>query len=363
MTPRTPDPSGAAGVAGGGERPIWDAPDARAHLEAVRARIRAALEPPGDARDGLYHWLAYHLGWVDASGAPAAGRAGKGVRPMVSLVACAAAGADPARAHGVAAAVEMTHEFSLIHDDIEDGDTERRGRATLWAVAGVPHAINAGDALFSLARRQLTAAPPALPADVPLDLIRRYDTACLRLAEGQFLDIAFESAERVDLAAYEIMIRGKTGALLGAAAGMGARAGGASGATADRLTAFGEAVGTAFQMQDDVLGIWGDPAITGKAAGNDLVRRKKSLPVVLAMADPAIGPDLVAAYGRSRPLALGEAASWAARIAAAGHRETCARLARAAVDQALASLDGLGLAPEPRAMLEALARFAVDRSH
>ncbi len=343
--------------------PMWDDPGAAAHRDAVRARVRRALDPPRDARDGMYRWLAFHLGWVDAGGAPVDGRTGKGVRPLVSLMACAAVGADPAQAHGVAAAVEMTHEFSLIHDDIEDGDTERRGRATLWTVAGVPHAINAGDALFSLARRQLTEAPPELPSRVALDLIRRYDTACLRLAEGQYLDIAFESAERVRLADYQLMILGKTGALLGAAAGMGARAGGASTADSDRLTRFGESVGVAFQMQDDVLGIWGDPDVTGKSAGNDLIRRKKSLPVVLAMADETLGPDLVATYARTHPLAPEEAAGWAARIAEAGHRETCTRLAHAAADAALEALDGLDLVPGPRAALAALARFAVDREH
>jgi len=337
----------------------WAGTDAR--LSSVHARMRAAVAGPGDGRDGLYRWLSYHLGWADAGGRPVEQRAAKGIRPLVCLTACEAVGGEADLAAPAAAAVELTHEFSLVHDDIEDGDRRRRGRPALWAVVGAPQAINAGDALFTLARRQLTEHGGGWPDGVALDLIRRYDAACLRLAEGQFLDIGFESAARVALDDYIAMVAGKTGALLGAAAAMGARAGGAVPAVADAFSRYGEAVGVAFQMQDDVLGLWGDPGHTGKPAGNDLARRKKSLPIILALSDPVQGPPLGDVLAAERPPDPAAVALWTGRLAAAGYRDQARALARRYAETALAALAELDLAAGPRAALEALARQAVER--
>lgn len=330
-------------------------------LAAVHARMRAAVTRDGPAAP-LYAWLRDHLGWPDG-GADHRDRSAKGIRPRVALAAWAAVGgADESKAAvDIAAAIELTHEFSLIHDDIEDRDLVRRGRATLWTTIGEAQAINAGDALFGIARGVLSGA--ALPSDVIVAAARRYDAACVQLAEGQSLDIAFESRSvgDVDREDYVDMVRRKTGALLGAAAALGALGAGASAATADALERWGEHLGVAFQIQDDVLGIWGDPAVTLKPAGHDLVRRKKSLPVLLAAADRTLSTPLRNAFAGDEPMTAATASSLAADMAERGLAEACRAEARRHAHSAQAALANASLRPGPSAMLAALAQQAVDR--
>jgi geranylgeranyl diphosphate synthase type I len=330
----------------------------RARLAPVHALMRSTVSPDEATTDGLYRWLRYHLGWASATGAPEDARTGKGIRPLVCLAACEAMGADPAAAVTAAAAVELTHEFSLVHDDLEDGDTLRRGRPTLWTVIGAPQAINAGDALFAIARGLLVTAP--LPAGDLVDVMARYDAACLALAEGQYLDIAFEQRSVVQPDEYVAMVRRKTGALLGLAAALGARCGGGDDATAEALMRYGEAVGVAFQMQDDVLGLWGVPGVTGKPAGADLMRGKKSLPVILALADPTLSPALSAFLATSTRSAS-EAENLAALMEARGHRSTAIAEARRWSATAVTALGTVALRAEPQRWLAALAEAAVAR--
>lgn len=328
-------------------------------LAAVHDRMRQALAGAAVTSE-LYVWLRYHLGWSEIDGRPCDARRAKGIRPLVCLLSCEATGGSAAQAVDLAAAVELTHEFSLIHDDLEDGDVVRRGRPALWRAVGPAQAINAGDALFCIARATLSAAP--LDLAVAADVARRYDAACLALSEGQFLDLSFESAAAVSPAAYVNMVRGKTGALLGLAAAVGARAAGASPAVADQMHAFGEATGVAFQMQDDILGLWGEPIVTGKPAGADLLRGKKSLPVLSALADPLLGRELqafLAAPERTEE----RAALLTERMAAAGHRARSEAEAQTWARRALNALDALDLAPLPKAELAALVRAAVARDH
>jgi geranylgeranyl diphosphate synthase type I len=339
---------------------LWDdAAALGARLAPVHALMAAAVAGDGGPAADLYHWLRYQLGWEDAVGTQTVRRGAKGIRPLVALVACEAAGEEPERATYVAAAIELTHEFSLIHDDVQDGDRLRRGSPALWTVVGAAQAINAGDALFAIARKVLGDSPGR--RNVRLDMLARYDAACLALAEGQYLDIAFESAAQVSPEAYEEMVRRKTGALLGAAAALGAQVGGAAPDVADALQRFGEAVGVAFQMQDDVLGLWGDPAATGKPAGADLLRRKKSLPVTMALAEPALGAELRSVLARDDLTEAGAAAA-AAWLADAGLRDRVEAEARRWARDAERTLEGLPLAPAPAGELRALARAAVGRA-
>ncbi len=304
----------------------------RAPLER---EMRAAVgEPAHPAERLFYGMLAYHLGWADEQLRPAQADAGKRIRPLLCLLACAACGGDPARALPAAAAIELLHNFSLIHDDIQDGSATRRGRPTVWALWGIPQAINAGDALFTIAHQALwRLRERGVPADRILEVAERFDAACLMLTRGQHLDLAFESAERVTAAEYLEMIRGKTAALLAAALGIGARL---ADHPPEALEAFGEALGMAFQIQDDILGIWGDPAVTGKPVADDLRARKKTFPVIHAMERI---PEFTARYrDRETPLEV-----LLEDLEASGARAAAEAQAAAFTQQALDALDRAGL--------------------
>lgn len=248
------------------------------HRQPVAARMRALLAP---YRGGVYDLVEYHLGWRDGEGRPCDGHDGKMMRPALCLAAAAAFDTEDC-ALNAAAALELLHAFSLVHDDIEDGDELRRHRPTLWAAHGVPLALNAGDSLFALAHRALDESVASLPPARTLQARRIFDDACLRMIEGQHLDLQFESREEVSLDEYLAMVRRKTGALIGASLALGAVCAGAEEQDVETLRDAGVEIGVAFQAVDDGLSVWGDAAVTGKAAGNDAGRGKKSLPAVLA---------------------------------------------------------------------------------
>jgi geranylgeranyl diphosphate synthase type I len=334
--------------------------EADPRLAPVYDLMSRALAPEGDHRDGLYHWLRYQLGWAEPDGSPADLRTAKGVRPLICLLASRAVGGSDEAAVPAAASIELTHEFSLIHDDIEDGDRTRRGRAALWTITGIAQGINSGDALFGIARSQLALSPVTI--EILVDLYRRYDQACVRLTEGQYLDLMFESSEGVTVDSYVDMVSRKTGALIAAASSLGARAGGASPMSADALGRYGASLGIAFQIQDDVLGLWGDPERTGKPVGADIERRKKSLPVLAALADPSLAPDLADLYRTCAPSGE-QARSMAMRMEQAGIRDQAADMAGSYAESARQELERLDLAAEPRHELMELVRWVVRRDH
>ena len=195
---------------------------------------------------------------------------------MLCLMACADVGGEPMHAIPAAAAIEILHNFSLIHDDVEDGDETRRHRPTVWKVWGTAQAINAGDAMFALAFAAMQRLPGYGVANATtLAALGIFTETCQALTEGQHLDMHFETRNDVTTDEYIRMIQGKTAALIGASVAIGALIGGASPKTDVALRTFGQSIGVAFQIQDDILGIWGDPQKTGKAAGNDLLRKKE----------------------------------------------------------------------------------------
>lgn len=259
-------------------------------LPQIEAEMAAVLATGDAPVAGHYGMMRYHLGWADEALRPQVAPSGKRLRPILCLLACAEMGGDPSQALPAAAAIELLHNFSLIHDDVEDGDELRRHRPTVWRLWGVPLAINAGDGMFALAYAAVQRlSGRGVPAAAVLAVLDRFTQTCLALTEGQYLDISFEGRAHVSVAEYMRMIQGKTAALVGAATAIGGLLGGASAEQEGDLLQFGEATGLAFQIQDDILGIWGDPAVTGKAAGNDILRRKKSLPMVHVQDDPAVG--------------------------------------------------------------------------
>jgi len=266
------------------------------YLAALERQLLDLTRASQPAYAEFFNMFRYHLGWTDAQGFAARADTGKRIRPLLCLWSCEACDADWRAALPAAAAIELIHNFSLIHDDIEDNSAERRGRATVWKVWGMAQAINAGDALFVLAHHALDRlTQPA--AERRLEIYRAFHAANLKLTQGQFLDIAFERADQVTLERYFEMVRGKTAALLRAACEIGARVAATDEKIVGAFAAYGENLGIAFQISDDALGLWGDPAQTGKSALTDLISRKKSYPVLAAM-QSEWGAELRARYAQ-----------------------------------------------------------------
>ena len=259
-------------------------------MRAVLAAERAALaarwgEAPNDGPVApLHNMMRYHLGWTDSDFRPVVGDGGKKVRGQLCLLACTAVGGDPERALPAAAAIELLHNFTLVHDDIQDQSETRRHRPTVWSLWGVAQAVNVGDGLYALARLALARLVERdVPAELALDLAVRFERALLSILEGQYLDLRFEADWTVSPALYQRTIEGKTARLIAFALEAGGLLGGGDAAQVAALARCGLALGLGFQARDDILSIWGEPSVTGKAVADDIRARKKSLPILLAM--------------------------------------------------------------------------------
>ena len=309
----------------------------------------------GAGLETLYHMLAYHLGWEGEGSGPEA--RGKRIRPLLTLLACASAGGEWPDCLPAAAAVELIHNFSLIHDDIEDNSPLRRGRPTIWKKWGVPQAINAGDTMFTLAFLALQRLNETAGPETAVLANQMLQAACLRLTQGQYLDMAYESAGELPLEAYWTMVGGKTAALLEACTGLGALVAGASEARQEAYRAFGRDLGLAFQVQDDLLGIWGDAALTGKSAESDLVSGKKSLPVLYGLSQQGE----FASRWSDRRISTWEVASIAALLEAEGARAYAEQVANQLTARAIAALEDAEPKGEAGAALEELANRLLKR--
>ncbi|WP_225096077.1 polyprenyl synthetase family protein [Streptomyces sp. CoH27] len=330
-------------------------PRAPAVLARCRELVRPALE---EAVGGMHPWVAemsaYSFGWCEVGGAPAAAPGGKGVRQALAVLGAEAAGADGRAGVPAAVAVELVHAFSLLHDDIMDGDGTRRRRPAVWRAYGTGPAVLAGDALFALAVETLATAAGGPGA------LRLLSAALADLVRGQADDLLFAARphagpQRVTPEEYRAMAEGKTGALLGCALALGAALGGAPEATVGVLTRAGRHLGIAFQLVDDVLGIWGDPAVTGKPADGDLRMRKMTYPVLVALGSPVAG-RLPALLGRPE-----RATEAAALIEAAGGRSAALAEARAHTAAARALLAEAPLAAGAAGQLRTLLDHLADR--
>jgi geranylgeranyl diphosphate synthase type I len=250
---------------------------------ALREELQKAVAPAGDhSTEGMLEMITYQLGWTGEKAGPKA--EGKQLRAVLTLLACQAAGGDWQDALPAAAAVELLHNFSLIHDDIEDLGETRRGRPTVWKIWGKAQAINTGDAMFALANMALLNLADTVSTKAALQAGTLFHATCLRLTQGQHLDISFEEHIQVELETYWKMVGGKTAALLAFCLQVGALAAKADLETQAHYRDFGHYLGMAFQVQDDILGIWGEADQTGKSITDDLVTRKKTLPVLYGLA-------------------------------------------------------------------------------
>ena len=328
-------------------------------LERTQMMVEPALiEAVGRLSPSLALPVRYHFGWIDSAGAPLPDtRHGKGIRPTLALLSAEAVGAAAEVALPGALAVEIVHNFSLVHDDIIDNDSERRHRATVWKAFGAGDAIIAGDAMMLLGLQLLLDRPTAPRVAAAADLAG----ATASMIAGQHMDMSLDSTDAVDVDLCWEMVSLKTGALLAHASAVGAILAGAPDRTVRRLRSFGLELGRGFQAVDDLLGIWGDPSVTGKPAGNDLRERKKSIPVAAALASGSrAGEQLAELYALER-LDDGRIEAAAALVEEAGGRDATVSAARDCMRRAADALSGAGIDAEVAGELEALAAFVVER--
>ena len=325
-------------------------------LARSRALIQRGLQDAvGKLDPSLAGVIAYHLGWRDQEGNEVDQPGGKSVRPSLTLLAAEAVGAPAEDAVPGAVALELVHNFSLVHDDLMDGDRERRHRPTVWALFGSSEAILAGDALAALAYAVLLDAGD----ESGRTAARELTDATLEMIRGQSEDMGFEST--IDVTEDDVlgMCAHKTGALISCAAALGAILGRGDDAHVAALRGFGSHVGIAFQAVDDVLGIWGEPDVTGKPAASDLRQHKKTLPVVHALA----GSDAREFAGMLSEGGLSDAEVPRALdiLEAAGSRQWCVDVAERHLGLALGALESAELAAGPAGELADIARFVVGR--
>lgn len=300
------------------------------HIELELQKQVSRLDAP---RTKPFHeMLTYHMGWVGEGAGPEA--KGKRIRPLMVLLCTSACGADWQSALPASAAVELVHNFSLVHDDIQDNSDKRRGRPTTWAKWGAPMAINVGDALFVISNQAIIDLKENYPAEIVIKAAEILHNSCLELTRGQFLDMSYE--ERTDLTVedYWPMIAGKTAALLSACCHIGSLLGGADDGRQEEYRSFGHYLGLAFQVQDDILGIWGDETLTGKSAASDLIEHKNSLPVLAGLS----ANGRFAARWKQGAIQRNEVEEVARFLASEGGYETAMDAAKQMTDLALMSL-------------------------
>ena len=306
------------------------------HIELELQKQVSRLDAP---RTKPFHeMLTYHMGWTGEGAGPEA--TGKRIRPLLLLLTCLASSSTAGKdetwqsALPAAAAVELVHNFSLVHDDIQDNSDKRRGRPTTWVKWGMPMAINVGDALFVISNQAIIALRDKYPAELVLKAAEILHNTCLELTRGQFLDMSYEEKTDLTVDDYWPMIAGKTAALLSACCHIGALLGGADDARQETYRSFGHYLGLAFQVQDDILGIWGNESVTGKSAATDLVERKNSLPVLAGLSTNG----RFAARWKQGPILYNEVEEVARFLASEGGYETAMDAAQQMTDLALTSL-------------------------
>ncbi|WP_331751373.1 polyprenyl synthetase family protein (plasmid) [Streptomyces globisporus] len=339
--------------------------DIPALLEYGRTRCAIGLRDAVDRLAGpLNIAAAYHFGWLDVLGRPLGNTNGKALRPALALLSAKVTSTSDDQALPGAVAVELLHNFSLVHDDLMDGDEQRRHRDTVWKTHGPDVAILVGDGLLSLAMEVILEAGGAHSHRAA----RTLTAATRALIDGQARDLSYERREYVTIAECLHMAGEKTGALLGCSASIGAVLGGADDRIRQALWDYGYHLGLSFQAVDDLLGIWGDPQITGKQPWGDLRRRKKSLPVVAAAAsEGAAGQrlrNLLADDAKNEPhadLTEEELTLRAALVEEAGGRAWALQEALRRHHAATQALESISMPDTVREHFIALSDFVMDR--
>ncbi|MCA9828969.1 MAG: polyprenyl synthetase family protein [Dehalococcoidia bacterium] len=323
------------------------------HRDAIEEALRAALEIDESPLAGPSRYV---MGWQGTDGRPMEA-GGKRIRPALALVAAGIFNADPLSGLPAAVAIELIHNFSLVHDEIQDHDDVRHGRPTAYTVWGPGQAINLGDFMYGRAIRALSesGADPSRCVRAMAVLMRAVEG----MIAGQWRDISFESRERVSVDEYIEMIEGKTGVLLGASLEMGATLGGAAESEAATLGRWGTRLGLAFQAIDDYLGIWGDEVLTGKTTTGDIARRKKTLPIIHALDDPLAGPLIRTVYADESQMERYDEV--VAALEAAGADALCRDMARRFANEAEDMVAALELDDAARDTLRSVGDYFCQR--
>lgn len=334
----------------------------KSYQEELEAELKAIV---GAEPLALYDMLRYHMGWQDERGRPSRQRAGKLIRPALCLLSCQAVGGEAGQILPAAAALELIHNFSLIHDDIEDNDSMRHNRLTVWKLWGQAQGINAGDAMFALAYLALLKLEEkGISYDKIVPCAKMLTETCLQLFEGQYLDISYESRLEVTIEEYLSMIAKKTGALLATSSCLGAFLGTDDEKRVASFCQFGRELGLAFQIHDDMLGIWGVEEKTGKSKSSDISKRKKTLPVLYGLreASSAVKEELLGLY--SQESIEGEDISKVAKVLdETGARGYAQAMAKQHYYQSLAQLETTGLPLSQLTQLKQLVCSLMERNY
>lgn len=337
----------------------------QAMLQAIEEELKRQVSRLDQPRTKPFHeMLTYHMGWSGDGAGPQA--TGKRIRPLITLLSVASIEDHEKRdksvvnwlhAKPIAAAIELVHNFSLVHDDIQDNSEYRRGRKTAWVKWGAPMAINAGDALFVIANQAALDLKEYYPADMVVRAAGILNDICLQLTQGQYLDMSYEERTDLTMEDYWPMVGGKTSALLSACTQVGSLLGYAKEASIELYRQFGYTLGLAFQVQDDILGIWGDETVTGKSAASDLVEGKNSLPVLYALEKNG---DFAKRW-RQGPISQEEVGAVAAMLEEEGGKAYSEKMSAELTGKALGYLDQADPQGEAGAAIRGLANMLLKR--
>ena len=332
------------------------------YQDKVQAELKEIIDSNSSA---LYSMLRYHLGWQDKDGHSCYEKSGKLVRPTLCLLSCQVVGGSISQILPVAAAIELIHNFSLIHDDIEDAGYERHHRPTVWKLWGQPQAINAGDSMFTLAYLALLRLKQNGIADGKIiRSTQMLAETCLQLCEGQYLDIACQNRFDITIDDYLNMIAKKTAALIAASTSLGAYLGTEDEKMVNYLYQFGRELGLAYQIRDDILGIWGVEQNTGKPVGSDILQRKKTLPVVYGLQNSkGENRGKLARFYSQEYIQDKDIPEVIRILEQSGARDYAQKLTEHYYHRALTQLDLTGLELSKQAPLREVARFLVERDY
>lgn len=330
-------------------------------IEMVEAEIRGMLSERKPAK--LYAMMSYHLGWLDGNLRAAEQYKGKRFRPLLCLLTYNSLSHMFEKAVPLAAGIELIHNFSLIHDDIEDRDEMRRHRPTVWKVFGIPHAINAGDGMHVLSNiAALRLAEKNVSPEKVVEILKILNEAVMKLCEGQYLDMSFEAAMDVQVASYLEMIEKKTAALIEASCGTAAILGTEDEETIGHFRSFGRNIGTAFQIADDILGVWGKKEKTGKDEKSDIEKKKKSLPIIYAFENSNKKEhEILLKIYKKKEVEKRDKEEFLKILNSINARAYCEKAAKSYKEKALLELKRTGIKNEAIEKIKSIADFLVKR--